>query len=145
MSQFLVKPQGTYRGMVCARLLTPEGRRVECAEQWIHRDYDHKIWGRYVTDKAIEEHQYTGAKFDKDMDILEIKRQVKEEIKALRVKASILTKRWPTCLSIHIKSYSGQVGGPLMDGQGKLTDLAYQLHDDIEQIANAYNYDHSDP
>jgi hypothetical protein len=49
MSQFFVKPQGTYRGMVCARLLTPEGRRVECAEQWIHRDYNRKVWGRYVS------------------------------------------------------------------------------------------------
>jgi hypothetical protein len=95
--------------------------------------------------KDIEERQYTGAKYDKDLDILEIKRQVKEKIKNLRVKASVRTKRWPAILSIDIKSYSGQVGGPLLDGRGKLTDLAYQLHDDIEQIANAYNYDHSDP
>jgi hypothetical protein len=75
----------------------------------------------YAHLKAIEERQYTGAKYQQDFDILEIKRQVKEEIKNLRVKASVRTKRWPTILSIDIKSYSGQVGGHLLDGQGKLT------------------------
>jgi hypothetical protein len=50
---FLLQPMGTHKGTVLARLLMPDGRTlVECREQWLHRDHDRKIWGRYVAESG---------------------------------------------------------------------------------------------
>jgi hypothetical protein len=90
--------------------------------------------------EAVAEQQYTGVRYDPDLDILDIKKRVAGEMKALGIKASMRTRRHPDCLDINITH------GPckLLDGQDELTQEAMNLAWEVEDIANAYNYDRGD-
>jgi hypothetical protein len=90
--------------------------------------------------EAVAKQQYTGARFDPELDILEIKKRVAGEMKALGIEASMRTRRHPDSLDINITD------GPckLLDDQDELTQEAVNLAWEVEDIANAYNYDRGD-
>jgi hypothetical protein len=91
--------------------------------------------------EAVAKQQYTGAKYDPKLDILDIKKRVAEELKALGIKASMRTRRHsPKSLFINITD------GPckLLDYQEGLTQEGIKLGWLVEDIANAFNFDHGD-
>jgi len=91
--------------------------------------------------EAVARQQFTGANYDPELDILEIKKRVAEKIKALGVKASLRTRRHPNYLSIDIKEAPC---GNLFDGEDNLTEEAVRLGHQVEDIAESYNFDHGD-
>jgi hypothetical protein len=89
--------------------------------------------------EAVAQQQYTGAKYDPNLDILEIKKLVAQKLKALGIKASLRTQRHPNSLAIDIK----EAPINLMDN-GKPTQEALKLAWQVEDSANEYNFDHGD-
>ena len=84
-------------------------------------------------DEAVAKQQYTGAKYDPNLDILDIKKRVAEELKSLGIKASMRTRRHPDILDINITD------GPceLLDDNVELTQEGIKLGWQVEDNALA--------
>ncbi len=91
--------------------------------------------------EAIKQEQYTGEKYDPDLDILQIKKAVLEEIRRSEpgVKVSIRTRR-PSSMSLDVL----KAPYALTDQEDRLTAEGLALGRRIEKLVRQYNFDHGD-
>jgi hypothetical protein len=90
--------------------------------------------------RAILEQQYTGARYDKNLDLLDIKKLARAEIKRLGCAASLRTSRHPDKLSVDIR----QGTEALLTDDGKVSEYGERVAAQVADFLKEYNYDRGD-
>jgi hypothetical protein len=82
--EFLLKPLGSSHGMVLAHLLTPDGQRVECCEQWLAPSGEKFVWGAYRSESTGEWFWFDHFK------VLDLKKTAKGKRKPFPVEVEVI-------------------------------------------------------